>query len=582
MLSIISFLSSLAKKHIVGHFCNNQTASFPYRRLELNRRQIRILLLLPGRRQDPIRCALQTAFLDDAPIYQALSYVWGDPLDCRPIELDGKAIKVTVNLHNALRRLRCSIRVQRLWVDAICINQTDDAEKSHQVNLMKEIYSRSSKAILWLGDFSDDSDTKPAGRNQIASQTALAAFQSIHSMAKNKHLSNKQLDGSGHPAKGDIYALSCLFELPWWHRVWTVQEAVLPGEATIMCGTLQIPWSQFAMAHQHFEDHYEDYSATDDLRTFWNQMMALRAASRGSTIPEFPIAALNMFRLRHATDPRDRVYAFLGLSDVMPADYSVNHEEAFKLWVLAGIRKSGCLSPLLRVPESGRSPTLPTWVPDWCATVDWKHHHAEMWRLLSYSHYKAAGETVPSVRTGVTDSVLELSGLVVDQIVEVGEQLGSKEGLLNRVAQWQAIAKHHPISSSNLHLGKLRREAAWRTLLADVWFTANSKTGRIDPSVDAGEVAKTMYPLGGTSEMYSRRRKGFTTTAGRLGVGSADAQVGDVVCVFLGGKMPFILRRADTGGKGVFYRFVGEAYVHGIMDGQALDEGRPLEWISLV
>jgi len=121
-------------------------------RLDLNENQIRILRLFPGQLHDPIRCELYVVYLSDRPYYEALSYAWGRPEDRRPVVINGLDVQVTVNLEAALRRLRRASEDRHLWVDALCINQSDADEKSHQVNLMKEIYTNTVHCLLWLGD----------------------------------------------------------------------------------------------------------------------------------------------------------------------------------------------------------------------------------------------------------------------------------------------------------------------------------------------------------------------------------------------------------------------------------------------
>lgn len=68
------------------------------------------------------------------------------------------------------------------------------------------------------------------------------------------------------------------------------------------------------------------------------------------------------------------------------------------------------------------------------------------------------------------------------------------------------------------------------------------------------------------------------TETGLVGHARVDMQAGDVLCVLLGGNMPFILRPLDDG----VFGYVGQAVVPGIMDGEALQQGRELEWITLV
>ena len=63
-------------------------------------------------------------------------------------------------------------------------------------------------------------------------------------------------------------------------------------------------------------------------------------------------------------------------------------------------------------------------------------------------------------------------------------------------------------------------------------------------------------------------RKLFSTLSGHIGIGNGTLESGDLVCVFLGGMTPFIIRPVDQK-----YKFVGECYLHGIMHGEALEEG---------
>jgi hypothetical protein len=87
------------------------------------------------------------------PPFYALSYVWGDATRTREIIIDKKRLKITDNLYRALSDLQGSSKVTvRIWVDAICINQDDVAERSAQILLMREIYHSAGVAtMIWLG-----------------------------------------------------------------------------------------------------------------------------------------------------------------------------------------------------------------------------------------------------------------------------------------------------------------------------------------------------------------------------------------------------------------------------------------------
>ncbi|KAJ5618739.1 hypothetical protein N7528_006850 [Penicillium herquei] len=116
--------------------------------------EIRLLILEPGKGNEPIRCRLKNVLLSDKPKYEALSYVRGrcygfmgqDYIYC-----EGQLVKIGKELSYALESLRLPDHERILWTDALCINQSDNVEKGHQVNIMGDIYSSSQKVLIWLG-----------------------------------------------------------------------------------------------------------------------------------------------------------------------------------------------------------------------------------------------------------------------------------------------------------------------------------------------------------------------------------------------------------------------------------------------
>ncbi|ETS07232.1 HET-domain-containing protein [Trichoderma reesei RUT C-30] len=105
--------------------------------------EIRMLHLECGSGSSLPQCTLHRVSLrsDPPPKYEALSYTWGDENDRREIAVNGYIVDVTVNLYSALRRLRLENETRVLWIDALCINQTDLDERSQQVQLMRNIYT---------------------------------------------------------------------------------------------------------------------------------------------------------------------------------------------------------------------------------------------------------------------------------------------------------------------------------------------------------------------------------------------------------------------------------------------------------
>jgi hypothetical protein len=119
----------------------------------LKKGSIRVLELHPAKRpNDPLKGNLLEVELGPKQLYETLSYVWGARTGDRLILCNGKELYITENCESALRQLRFARKSRTIWVDAICINQTDELEKNKQVGLMDEIYKNSTHLRIWLGE----------------------------------------------------------------------------------------------------------------------------------------------------------------------------------------------------------------------------------------------------------------------------------------------------------------------------------------------------------------------------------------------------------------------------------------------
>lgn len=133
-----------------------------YHSLDASRREIRFVTILPDEDDEAqIACRLETASLDDDPKYAAMSYVWGDATITTDILVNGIPFPATTNLTAGLLQFRRTglglpgkqddASLPRLWIDAICINQQDTAERNRQVALMGDIYTSARYVLTWLG-----------------------------------------------------------------------------------------------------------------------------------------------------------------------------------------------------------------------------------------------------------------------------------------------------------------------------------------------------------------------------------------------------------------------------------------------
>jgi len=483
----------------------------------------------------------------------------------------------TVNLFNALRRLRLPHEERRLWVDAICINQDDNTEKSHQVNLMSKIYSWTSRVLLWIGDFSGDKDTGP---NIIPEETTKAAFDLIEFLADDKHYNPVDGGQNGGPKEEQFVALARLVRLPWWNRAWTVQEAVLPKDAVMICGTAELPFERFAEAYDKSLHH--DYSGccrvgNELLLTFWHTLSGLRETRRNHVKLFSASEVVSLFRNRAASDPRDKIFAYLGLIDGgASADYTLPVEEAFKHTSRAFINKLGTLDILLRVSGKGRSPTLPTWVPDWAADIDQARLFMELEWIYPYAMFKAAGQTKAETRDSFSNNALDLQGFIINRVVKTGPVIENDSNVAETVAIWQTDP------NGVYPLGGTFSDAMWRTITTDI-YQSHGNRRRIKSDEDPKVLfAEALAKDGRGFLLSSYGCRGFMLERGIIGVGHPDMELGDSIFILKGGNMPFILRQVQKDEGDVAYQYIGQAYIYKMMDGEMINEATEWDWISLV
>jgi hypothetical protein len=388
---------------------------------ELHSKKIRLVKLLKGQWSEKIRCQLQWGFLVNQSSYKALSYAWGSPRATRPILLNEYQYPVTVNLESALRRLRRTNSDLTLWIDALCINQYNDDERTAQVSLMDEIYSNAEEVIVFLGEVlhhgsiapkkttasittfhGDDRDAeklniflngckaKTSGTSSKASPRldyAFEIFSFLRLLAGKPDLNRLSIFDLSSPQCFDIKYQESLFEglrqlmlCRWWKRIWVIQEVVLPKNVTMVYGSSVAPWAMFVNAAgwinhsstapftfpRDFSTVLEYFSRIildiERMRNHW------RVDERTALLP-----LLRRFSDRKASDDRDKVYALLSLArtqtSIIP-DYSVSVREVYIATVLDIIKTTKSLAVF--TGDLGRKDRqdLPSWVTDWSASYD--------------------------------------------------------------------------------------------------------------------------------------------------------------------------------------------------------------------
>jgi len=225
----------------------------PYR--PLARGDIRVLILRPGPSDDLIHCQLKQVSLSDGYAYETLSYAWGNAFNTSDISLDGMLFSITKNLCCALRYLRHKESPRVIWVDAICINQNDEDEKSEQVQIMGDIYIVAAKVYAWLGEADCQMDTVftvlREFRDRKKTEEPPNHFDAAEQLFFHRQLfcDIYQAKAGALPEQNDLdddtlleeFNWLCpLYEQPYWRRVWIVQELVLAKEVVVCCGDKSI------------------------------------------------------------------------------------------------------------------------------------------------------------------------------------------------------------------------------------------------------------------------------------------------------------------------------------------------------
>ena len=610
-------------------------------RLDLEQNEIRVLTLHAGLWPDPVRCSLRTARLEDNPYYEALSYAWGDPAIRLPIFLDGSVCHVTANLAAALRRLRHLNRDRQLWVDALCINQSDDVEKSHQVNLMSVIYSATAEGLLWLGDYEEGgllSDTGdpllcvrsntnntspgaypgmdcpshgtqhdgPESEATITRTEAARAFSLIQAFAdwNASPLSTAALNTALGADSAAAAAVNSLLNLPWWSRIWTVQEAVLPHTKSFICGSLQIPFSTCSRARDamlafeskeyNSDGHRYTYAV---LRRFCNAIGPIinlhvykaRGVWRGPG--DTLVYALNVFSHRLASDPRDKVYALLGLvgdesgrpSPRRP-DYSLHWRQVYRRTALEIVTATKSLHILAVLAGPATDPLLPSWVPDWHQTDQASQNHKPLW-IGAYPKFDCSLNSQVVLGASSEDE-LALQGIQLDRIRALGKN--SKPTFYHEMVKsargWHGLLEQSVDFRGPYPHGGTYAQAFSRLLTHDL-FVESGLYRRLGPTdvyavqtdwwteIDKSNATNIVSPLNQTF---------FMTEGGLIGLGPPWVSIGDILYVIRGGRVPLILRPACGGARQSCFTLHGFAYVHGVMDGEAVPDACDWQWLTLV
>jgi hypothetical protein len=237
--------------------------------------------------------------------YVALLYAWGKVRNTRSILINGHVLEIGEKLHAALLHLQIVLPASiMLWIDAICINQNDIQERSEQVQHMREIYSNANEVVIWLGPSFGGSDE---------------LFAYIKEHEARCFTEKADSESCTTPFGAELQSrLRTLIRLPYWKRYWIVQEFVLAQNARLLCGLEFLRREDFIRIIYEYSNppsgHFVPTALEMTQRDYFDVGQIVKIGTwREQELSIHLAEAMDRTRMGDSTDPRDKVFAILGL-----------------------------------------------------------------------------------------------------------------------------------------------------------------------------------------------------------------------------------------------------------------------------
>ncbi|KAK1714507.1 heterokaryon incompatibility protein [Colletotrichum acutatum] len=558
----------------------------------------------------PLRCALSTTPIATPRLYKALSYTWAT----HSIDIEGASLLITASLDTALRHIRRKDELVTLWIDQICINQEDGAEKGNQVALMTQIYTKAEQVIVWLGPAENNSDTlMDIMRNENPEDPVTMQYQPLmaKAVAKFKLLLSEMIAWN---------------ERLWFTRVWIIQEQALGSDPFFLCGYKTVRLDLIPFATLVWDGCISVLSVPTETSEF-RQLLLKAQQRRLSPLMSLRRRRRNFFKglgpgddfyyvLKKAyvdgdaqvTRLRDRIYGLLSIANdadrlgITP-DYVTEDSRPTFIDAACALIRVGRVEMLSFSQFPKDIEGLPSWVPEWRPTLE--HSYLYAFEDADQRILQASGETSTELVPTDDRGVLGIRGIIVDTIETTGDAWRWEQGRECRYKLLQTIntlceeAAAKGFSHEIYENSDRQAEAMWRVPVADLYWNEGAvyRYQRPDPAVrsDYEDCMHCHKMLSLTFEVFppeerqqllddfSRRIPGqsnysenmdkmtgkcpYMTRKGYVGMGPGEACPGDLVVILFGSRIPYVLRPS---GDGTMYCFVGEAYCDGVMDGEML------------
>jgi Heterokaryon incompatibility protein (HET) len=610
----------------------------------------RLLVIEPGSEKSLLKCQLLPMELEKAKSrYEALSYCWGlyaitptwwtstkkKSSKFENIICNGSNVEISSNLGTALYHIRHPRPLRVIWADALCINQTSEEERAEQVTIMDSIYSNASRTLIWTGN-SRNSGNPESGLYRICQivntwdTSKPANFRFFDPKSGRIRFHKPTTDLPKISESKLIQSLQVVFDSPWFHRRWVIQEVVLAKSVELLIGYFSISWTWVGLAAALLRTQYGHLitkSIRSESRIIRHAMNAyfMFRLSPGYEIPALDIELLTLLRLASSfknTNPLDTIYALRGLIknirgidllDYLKVDYSLKEEQLLiKLTDLLICSKK---APLDFLSDAGTEPIIPqtmywggmkkeittaTWIPRW---VEKSRTLLDLWavderfeasrglqceRLVSRSPMHLAingifastvmwrGDVLvfPFIENGTIGksrpAVRYILSLILSGAFKCSESTHLDGLISTRVLEvFARVLTAGRDSQSKRDTTKRANVSSFAALLLLILEPENTLEYS-NLSAIAGNINPDKFLQ--IAETLTVNRTLFVTMQGHLGLGPVEMKAGDKIYVFGGASMPFVLRKvASEDISNNLYKLIGECYIDGIMDGETVD-----------
>lgn len=471
----------------LGKFANPNPPEHKYTPLT-DPEDIRVILLYPRFGFGKVCCTLLQGPYMRLLFYEAISYTWGSGDTTEEILVDGCTKKVTKSLYEILTGYSSLFLPKLLWIDALCIDQKNDVEKSQQVPLMNKIYRNAILTTVILGRSPLPDYQGTANKDLIpyrydglwssdtSTRTHFEDARLIFDLLEEFHiLKGNALTGSdmltyqlfeslklSTSKRRQWAALLKLLQHPWFERVWVIQEVALSAEVRVQYGDGIIDWDILAAGMRRLSnarqfqlylqlEHGLPLSHIQHTSLYNITSMDLfrgRYKPKQNSIYEaFGLAAVLAESVHFkANNPRDMIFGLMSLCTTpMAVDYTLSVGDVY-FNAAKRLINDGDLSLVLHNSGVGNrdrglliDSNLPTWVPDWTATPKYERlYNAETWQK---SDFQAGGEGGPAIKL-IHDRRLAVSGSFIDVVEEIGPVLfdAASRGSMGIIEELQQLA----------------------------------------------------------------------------------------------------------------------------------------------